>query len=126
LSSPNYTSTLMHHGRPLHHLTSQHMQKTSMGGSFAGFPWRHVRQGGIEVTQSKVIKLETQLCKQRSGRESLVGTTSLWSTWAQSNKEACNTLEKYGDERSSRAPRLVSPGRPTSPFYSPLVLVFLR
>jgi hypothetical protein len=32
-SSPNHTCTMMHHGMPLQHLLSNHMQRTSMGGS---------------------------------------------------------------------------------------------
>jgi hypothetical protein len=79
----------------------------------------------MEVTQSKAIKWETQSCKQRGGQESLGGATP-WSTRSQSNKGAWSELDKDGAERCSRVPRLVGPGRPASPFYSPPAPVFLR
>jgi hypothetical protein len=63
-SSPNHTCTMMHHGIPLQHLLSNHMQRTSMGGQprlgFAGISWMHVRQGSMEATQSENIKWKEQ------------------------------------------------------------------
>jgi hypothetical protein len=47
------------HEMPLQHISSNHMQRTSIGKArlcFARISWRHVRQGSMEVTQSKIIK----------------------------------------------------------------------
>jgi hypothetical protein len=108
----------MHHGMPLQHFSSNHMRRTSMGGHpklcFAGISWRHVRQGSMEVTQSKTIKWKDQSCKQRSGREHLGGATPR-STRSQRNKASMSALEKTGAGRSSRPPRPVGPSRPFSP-----------
>ena len=100
---------MMHHGMPLQHLSSNHMQRTSMGGGqprlcFAGISWRHVRQGSMDMTQSKEIKWMDQSCKQRNGREHLGGETP-WSTRSQSNKGAWSTLEKIEVGRGSEDPK---------------------
>jgi hypothetical protein len=79
----------------------------------------HVKQGSMEVTQSKVIKWETPSCKKMCGREHLDGATP-WSMRSQSNKEAWSALEKAGAERGSKAPRPLCPGRAASPFILPL------
>jgi hypothetical protein len=56
----NHACTMIHHGMPLQHLLSNHMQSTSMGGQprlcFVGISWRHVRQGSMEVSQRENIK----------------------------------------------------------------------
>jgi hypothetical protein len=56
----NHACPMMHHGLPLQHLLSNHMQSISMGGQprlcFVGISWMHVRQGSMEVTQSENIK----------------------------------------------------------------------
>jgi hypothetical protein len=108
LNSPNYTSTMMHHGKPLHYLTSWHMQKTSMGGAkalFCRIPMEacEARRHGSDRKQRNK-KLETQLCKQKSGRESFGGATP-WSMRTQSSKGAWSALEKDEADRASEDPR---------------------
>jgi single-stranded DNA-specific DHH superfamily exonuclease len=71
---------------------------------FAGISWRHVRQGSMEVTQSKTIKWRDQSSKKKSGREDLGGATP-WSTRSQSNKGAWSALEKVEAERGGEDPR---------------------
>jgi hypothetical protein len=109
----------MHHGMLL-----QHFHQTTCKGQawgqpklcFIGISWKHVRQGSMEVTQSKTIKWRDQSCKQRSGREHL-GDATPWSMQSQSNKASMSVLEKAGARRNREDPRTVGPGRPASPLF---------
>jgi hypothetical protein len=115
LEGGNQVKQIMHApwcitGCPSNNFHQGHMQRTSMGGGskhcFVGNSWWHVKQGSMDMTQSKGIKWKDQQCKQRSGWESLGSATS-GARRHESHKRRIITLEENRAKGGTRPPRPV-------------------
>jgi hypothetical protein len=96
-SSPNHTCTMTHHGMPLQHLLSNHMQRTSMGGS-QGLVCRNI----MDACEARDHGCDS---KRKHQVEGTIMQAKEWTrtfgrcTRSRSNKASMSVLEKNRAKR---------------------------
>jgi hypothetical protein len=73
----------------------------------------------MEVTKRKGNQVEDSIMHVKEWTREFGRCNPVEHADTKQKKGAWSALEKVGAKRCSRAPRLVGPGRSTSPFYSP-------
>jgi hypothetical protein len=101
-SYPNHTCTVIHHGMPLQHLLSNHMQSTSMGGADKALFCRNImeaceaREFGSESMRKHQLEgaiMQAKECKRTFGR----------CTRSRSNKHECTREEPSQEEERGKS-----------------------